>query len=342
MYAMKIKLFVALISIIFVILIATLYAQFSRNSTIQSNNTNTSSSQNSSTSQDSNYIVYETEVENAQQCTNLEKFDEKKSVCYFECKNELECKEIETKIDNELNSWIAESSVKPQKTDEVSQNEGSLATYSVNQGEKIELVSGEDLEKYKKIWGEISELSEDKFTDDFIEKFIIYDNITDDTLASVIDSDSNGKWEISVNYTNHINSTIREQKSTLIHELAHIISLNTTQLSTSIPKEECNFHYLDEGCTNENSYINYFVSDFWKGLLGTKPEYDENLFVSEYATTNEVEDFAESFTHFVLSSNFSENTQKEKKIKFFSKFSPLLEIREKMRQSLAKEIVDSK
>jgi len=128
-------------------------------------------------------------------------------------------------------------------------------------------------------------------------------------------------------------------KGVLIHENAHIFSLGASQSDNDIipyaelcdDNWECddekirqittqkeaacapNFYDSVAGCLNEDSYLNKFYQKFWadiyreryyggKEIMSTydfhQKYYDH--FVSNYAATNPAEDFAETFTTFVL------------------------------------------
>jgi len=136
------------------------------------------------------------------------------------------------------------------------------------------------------------------------------------------------------------NGAVDEQylKPTLIHENAHILSLSENQGDNNgLPPEaydkpslfkqlmtegerSCANYYDDlAGCMNKNSYLNAFFQKFWAGIYrdhNWEWEYDNvdnfynhnsmfyekysSHFVIEYAASNPDEDFAESFTAFVL------------------------------------------
>ena len=128
-------------------------------------------------------------------------------------------------------------------------------------------------------------------------------------------------------------------KGTLIHENAHIISLSSSQADNdSIAYEELcdddwrcndneirrifaqkeaacapNFYDGAVGCLKEDSYLNLFFQEFWTDIYReyiyggeqviSTDEFHQKYydhFVSWYAATNPAEDFAESFTVFVL------------------------------------------
>lgn len=284
-------------------------------------------------------ISYETEVDGPEECSSFEQYDADAGVCYFECATEQECADIQSGIDDELAGWADEES-KDQSpmSEEVSGDASTLASYAVSSGEKIRLESGTDAQEYKTLWSEISQLSPDNISNSYIETYEVYDDAQSDTLAFVDDEDQNGKWRIAVNLAGRRDSSEREQKATIIHELSHIITLNTSQVKPNFTT--CNTYELPEGCTNSNSYINTFYTAYWKGV-SSPAQYDSNKFVTEYAATEPVEDLAETFAFFVLERDKEElgNQIKYQKIKMLYNYPELVQIRKDMRNELAKDIV---
>jgi hypothetical protein len=104
--------------------------------------------------------------------------------------------------------------------------------------------------------------------------------------------------------------------ATLIHELGHILTLNTTQIDFEAflyfnrdkagdeiyderladSKDECSPNYFPmEGCTKADSYFNLFYQDFWADSFEEHQEYI-NDFIAEALIENpdlSNEDFAE-------------------------------------------------
>jgi hypothetical protein len=293
----------------------------------------------SQTNSNRELISYETEVESGEECSSFEQYDAEARVCYFECATEAECTEIQNSIDDELATWADEESA-----DQSPMNEGdggdvdTLASYSVSAGESISLRSGTETKDYKKLWGEIAELSPNTISDKYIETYEVYDDAQSDTLAFVDDADQNGKWRIVVNLAGRRDSSQREQKATLIHELAHIITLNTSQVKPDFTT--CSTYELSEGCSFKESYINMFYTTYWKGV--TPPaKYSAEKFVTEYAASEPVEDLAETFAFFVLERDKDKlgNQMKDQKIRLLYNYPELVQMRKDMREVLARDIV---
>lgn len=179
-------------------------------------------------------------------------------------------------------------------------------------------------------------MSPDALSNTYIETYEVFNDPNDDTLAFVDDEDGNGQWRIGINLAGYTSSTEAENKTTIIHELGHIISLNTSQVNPEV--ENCPNLKLEEGCANATAAINAFWDRYWNGV--SNPEFDENKFVTEYATTDVTEDFAETFAFFVLGKESSlGDTIKDQKIRLFYSFPELVAIREEMREALSQGVI---
>lgn len=97
-----------------------------------------------------------------------------------------------------------------------------------------------------------------------------------------------------------------ELSSVWIHEFAHVVDI----------------HFLQKKVLKDSSYFFYDIS--WESSKILKPGLKQEDFVSWYAMTNKYEDFAETFTYYVLhNKDFQEKTKKSKVLKlkynFFDK-----------------------
>lgn len=156
---------------------------------------------------------------------------------------------------------------------------------------------------------------------------------------------------------------------TIVHELAHIITLSSDQAAW-LEEEDSNpdtyfiFEYdLD---TYEDSYMNQFFQLFWADLFdewsaffykygvlyegdeALADEYEEILmehldnfyethrekFITNYAATSPTEDIAESFTYFVFDDSLKENLKQHPKIQFFYRYPEFVEMRNQIRSYL--------
>lgn len=153
---------------------------------------------------------------------------------------------------------------------------------------------------------------------------------------------------------------------TLIHEYAHLLTLNDKQASideeiyadpTNLELIEskaatCPNYFTGAGCSYPDSYIHAFYNRFWVDINDEwqaidAMQYEDDLtpyynalfdfytthqdqFVDDYATTHPAEDIAESFTYFVFSPKPTGNSIMEQKILFFYEFPELVELREEI------------
>ena len=134
-----------------------------------------------------------------------------------------------------------------------------------------------------------------------------------------------------------------------------------TELIEIVQKKEAacapNYYTDVSGCMKNNSYMNKFFQEFWVDIYPSfkwfyefddydKFENHNNLFyqkyktqfVTWYAATNPDEDFAESFTVFVLKEKPTKSTvsftHSDQKILFFYDFPELVEMRDFIRSNL--------
>ena len=209
--------------------------------------------------------------------------------------------------------------------------------------------------------------------------FVVYTDDYGDEVASVNrDMDNPLKFYLSVDPVDVGPSGIKMDKqlyvSTLIHENAHILSLNENQGDNKSLSEDdastpetykqqmkngeysCAPNYYNDlaGCMKENSYLNAFYQEFWAEIYHdfkwalefddyeTFSEHNTEFYfkyqkywLTEYSSENPDEDFAESFMAFVLKEKPSAPTFAEQKILFFYQYPELVEMRDFIRISIA-------
>lgn len=146
--------------------------------------------------------------------------------------------------------------------------------------------------------------------------------------------------------------------TTLIHEYGHVLALNDTQVQFVSIEDTVRVScgpgevILDEGCGKQDAYLTAFIKTFWTPeerdlghlalIQGDEEAYSFALynkkpdsFVTEYAATNETEDFAESFALFVMQSNKpSPDLIKNQKVLSFYQYPELVQLRNHMRGGL--------
>ncbi len=125
---------------------------------------------------------------------------------------------------------------------------------------------------------------------------------------------------------------------TLIHESAHLMTLNDRQLDASISSTTCTTIMFDEGCARPASYIHAFVRQFWHSSIGAHEmpfgEYKKGDFVSGYAAENMAEDISESWAAYVLLPKPRGNSIAEQKTLFFYNYPELVERRNAIRHDI--------
>ena len=183
-----------------------------------------------------------------------------------------------------------------------------------------------------------------------VTRFAFFSDGPDETLAwASLTDHSDDEWIIAVDLADTANQT--DLTATLIHEIGHVLTLNSDQGSYDVDAvEACDWYVSDATwCASETSYLNSFTDRFWYDLL---PEWeavyyleaeDERAdaeyefyetyadeFVSEYAATHPDEDIAESWTLFVLEPKPTDDTIRSQKILFFYEYPELIDLREQI------------
>ena len=159
----------------------------------------------------------------------------------------------------------------------------------------------------------------------------------------------NGIWGLAIDFAYEGGSLNADGQFayTIIHEFAHVLTLDNTQVDASISQEACANYFVGEGCAKQPSYINKLFQNFWSDIAKEHGEIGEedqegasrfyekykDRFVTAYASTNPAEDIAEVFTNFVLQNNKpSGNTIAERKILLMYEHPELVEFRNYIRE----------
>ncbi len=139
---------------------------------------------------------------------------------------------------------------------------------------------------------------------------------------------------------------IPEQKEVIVHETAHIITQNDSQVSSKPMKSSyatVNDEFLDQ--YQKDSYLYQFFLRFWSNLYeeyrnSTDPSvfYSkyQDQFVSDYAAMVPEEDIAESFRVFVLNDKPTSDSIRDQKVRFFYEYEEFVRWREEIRAALSK------
>jgi len=242
------------------------------------------------------------------------------------------------------------------------QEEEELARYSVVEGGELELIDGEDDESYQDLWILMVTLLPTDYVENYIVEFAVF--TSEETLAYVSELRED-EWEFAISIDED-----PERALTVIHEFGHIVALNNTQYDTyptviedtesgldddeyydgiEADMEACDTIAFEDGCPIAGSYLELFTEEFWDlddvemivyEEIDDPIEYffdeDPDAFVSEYAATNPIEDFAESFSYYIGldEEDFPEDGDMylmDAKILWFEQFPEIVEMRESIR-----------
>ncbi len=271
-------------------------------------------------------------------CYADEEYDADDKMCYIIEEYADEDDYSDALTDSEHDHWSHENDLP----------EGTL--YGIVDDE-INLIDGETYPADEMIWGAFINLVPAQYRTN-IAQLLIYEG-EDDTLAFVSPlGETNEQWVLAVNiwadmFTKDEEvADMRDFQQTLIHEFAHVLTLNDTQIYPAEERRDCpNTYFTDEGCTNKEAILNQFVHRFWHhdapgfhidNEFGSD-FYAENKsqFINEYAATNPVEDLAESFLHFVYAPKpTGDLTVAQQKMNFFYDFPSLVKLRKDLREGI--------
>ena len=244
-------------------------------------------------------------------CTSIEKYDAIRGQCYYECDTDEECAKKEALVEAELNSYFESTKSKVDISNgsvSTPKKEESAVQHTYNNGRFSPEISDNS---EKEIWGYFLTIAGADFAKQNITKVSFYNDKDSDTSAAVNqDEQDSSKWDLSVNLA-HKDDT-KELLMTLVHEYAHIYSLNSAEVDGKVANS-CPHLSISEGCAKDGSMINQFNKKFWANLnadanseeFGKYYAANPDNFTSEYAATNTIEDFAETFAYATL-----KNTQK--------------------------------
>lgn len=180
----------------------------------------------------------------------------------------------------------------------------------------------------------------------YLTDWYVYEGDNLQTLGFVQMQEERQDWIMAIYDDTFKNLTdltggYRELVYTYVHEFFHIYGLNVNQLSDAL-EGECGTLFHPEGCANAEAYILSFYNQFWKNKESPNTGSDftdeqKKRFVTQYATTNHVEDLAESFTFFVFRERPTSTTLiRDQKIDFFYNYPEIVKVREDFRKNFSK------
>ncbi|GAB5492591.1 MAG: hypothetical protein Phog2KO_28060 [Phototrophicaceae bacterium] len=167
---------------------------------------------------------------------------------------------------------------------------------------------------------------------EYLDRFVMFEVIDDEDTTGYVYIDDNDDESYVLGLSLTLLDEPDETIHTTIHEFGHTVTLNYEQVDGTLARgATCPTFELEEGCSEENSYIFAFYSAFYDGGEDTS----SSAFVTDYASENIAEDMAESFTFFVMEDEERDgNTVADQKVNFFYNFPELVEMREAIRENL--------
>lgn len=293
-------------------------------------------------------------------CYLIEKYDSDEDSCYLICDdlNDEQCDALALQIYGDFDEFIDEDFDGNNIPLNEEPNDSLIASYSLDTTLSLSQLFNtepENDETFKRIWRAILAILPGYYLQNEVIEYHINTDGLDNTLAYVTLHESiPEKWIIAIDSADFTNEKDKEFIHTVIHEFAHIVFLNKSQVDID-SEQSCATYWISEGCSNINSYINAFYLRFWADIIDGNPSaladvdptdeeeltefYDkyQEHFVSEYAATNPVEDAAETFAHFILGKKPENPTLvTQQKIEFLYQFPELMELRSMVRANLRK------
>lgn len=238
----------------------------------------------------------------------------------------------------------------------------TLASYTTN-GDTLEVrknnirknskLTGNSIKGHQMIYDHIRTIFPNEFLDKYVNKFVVMTDGESGYLAFVRPNRTYEEWSINIDladYYAYDETTQLNAIPTLIHEIAHIQTLNSDELKK-------NGKLLDdtENHIPEDAMYGKFIKAFWtEDMLHTvetitessgndteeslskisKVLYKQESFVSKYASTEPSEDVAESITSFILEDKPTGTTTRDKKILFFYDYPELVKYRDHVREGI--------
>ncbi len=240
-------------------------------------------------------------------------------------------------------------------------SQSSITLYSVTNGNITKVrdyrVTGEnlsyqrDVAKHNEIWDLVTKIAPANQLER-ISEFMIYNGRVAGSSGFIVKKSADlSKWQLGLAidkaYEGGFNSN-GELAYTIIHEYGHILTLNHTQLDATVSERSCTTYYPVEGCSYENSYINEMYDLYWKDIenehrAAQSSQSDQmafytrhsDRFVTNYASTNPIEDIAEVFSVFITSDEKpTGNSIADRKVLLMYESSELVNFREHTRQNV--------
>lgn len=232
--------------------------------------------------------------------------------------------------------------------------EGALTLYTVN-GDNITkqrdfdvasnlLTYQQDQARHQEIWDFFVRLVPADFRTRIVEFEVIYGNNDLQGYVAPLDDNDLSRWKmgLAIEAAGDLSKIDFNELFTqvVIHELAHVLTLDETQVNVGGSDRSCAEYYTGEGCSIEPSYINRLFDLGWADIFDQHDDNDPyatydrypDRFVSDYAATNPGEDIAETIAFFITEPTVrTGNTIADQKIQLMYEFPTLVRLRDEIR-----------
>ena len=225
------------------------------------------------------------------------------------------------------------------------------AKYQVNADLSLSVLENSEPDKdrlFNEIWTNARKILPRAKVQSSVSQYHIDSDGESGALAYVVnDVNLPEKWVIAYDDADYSGANDPQFTHTTVHEFGHIVFLSSDQLDIR-STGSCPNYGIQEGCSFAQSYINRFYQTFWASIIDEHRalqsdedkqrfyERYQDRFVSEYASTNPVEDAAEVFTSFVLKDKpASGDTVVNQKILLMHDIEALVNLRREIRGKLS-------
>lgn len=232
--------------------------------------------------------------------------------------------------------------------------------YSIRRGELVSRSNHfvKDNPEDEMLWDLFVKLAGQEFVETYIREFWIFDSEESSSRAYVRPMwVSFPRWIFAFNVHDidlENEEDVHEVINTFIHEIAHISALNRLQADHNEEEVVCDTYFVgDYACLDKDSYQYQFIQAFWSDAdlaYAVESEdmeaYDEKLefvtkhydrdpdaFVSVYAASDPVEDFAETFLSYTITSYPYQLDAASDKVHFLNRSSQLRTLRDDLRRA---------
>lgn len=209
-----------------------------------------------------------------------------------------------------------------------------------------DLVYQNDVTRHQELWSLTKDVVPQSHRN-YMNEFMIYNGEITGSAGYVYDTAPDlSTWQmgLAINYADDQNELLY----TIIHEFGHILTLNNTQLDSSISSGNCSNYFPGEGCAKAAAFINKLYNLGWADIWSEYQQAQgsssamqsfynqyQDRFVTNYAATNPGEDIAEVFATFVtMVERPAGNTIAERKILFMYDEPELVQLRDYIRGNL--------